>query len=39
MNIYQLRYFVTLAHLQHYTKSAEILHITQPNLTHAIHSL
>lgn len=39
MNLYQLRYFTKLARLQHYTKAAEELNITQPNLTHAIHSL
>ena len=25
MNLYHLRYFATLAHLEHYTKAAEIL--------------
>lgn len=30
MNLYHLRYFATLAHLEHYTKAAEILSITQP---------
>ena len=39
MNLYHLRYFVTLAHLEHYTKAAEILTITQPSLSHAISSL
>lgn len=39
MNLYHLRYFVTLAHLEHYTKAAEILSITQPSLSHAIASL
>jgi len=39
MNLYHLRYFVTLAHLEHYTKAAEILAITQPSLSHAISSL
>ena len=39
MNLYHLRYFVTLAHLEHYTKTAEILAITQPSLSHAIASL
>lgn len=39
MNLYHLRYFVTLAHLEHYTKSADILSITQPSLSHAISSL
>ena len=27
MNLYHLRYFATLAHLEHYTKAAEILSI------------
>ena len=39
MNLYHLRYFATLAHLEHYTKAAEILSITQPSLSHAISSL
>lgn len=39
MNLYYLRYFATLAHLEHYTKAAEILSITQPSLSHAISSL
>ena len=30
MNLYHLRYFVTLAHLEHYTKAADVLAITQP---------
>lgn len=36
MNLYHLRYFVTLAHLEHYTMAAEKLCITQPSLSHAI---
>lgn len=39
MNLYHLRYFVTLAHLEHYTKAAEELMITQPSLSHAISLL
>ena len=39
MNLYHLRQFATLAHLEHYTKAAEILSITQPSLSHAIASL
>jgi DNA-binding transcriptional LysR family regulator len=39
MNLYHLRYFVTLAHLEHYTNAADILSITQPSLSHAISSL
>lgn len=36
MNLFYLRYFVTLAHVQHYTKAAEQLCISQPSLSHAI---
>lgn len=39
MNLYHLRYFMTLAHLEHYTKAAEKLMITQPSLSSAISSL
>ena len=39
MNINQLQYFVTLAHMEHYTRAAEKLSITQPSLSHAISSL
>lgn len=39
MNLYHLRYFRTLAHMEHYTKSADMLAITQPSLSHAISSL
>lgn len=39
MNLYHLRYFVTLAHLEHYTRAAEELSITQPSLSHAISAL
>lgn len=39
MNLYHLRYFITLAHLEHYTKAAEKLMITQPSLSSAISSL
>lgn len=39
MNLYHLRYFVTLAHWEHYTKAAAELSITQPSLSHAISSL
>ena len=37
MNLYQLRYFVTLAKEERYTKATAKSHITQPSLTHAIH--
>lgn len=39
MNLFYLRYFVTLAHMQHYTKAAEHLCIAQPSLSHAIGQL
>lgn len=39
MNLNQLHYFVTLAHMEHYTKAAQKLAITQPSLSHAISSL
>lgn len=39
MNLYHLRYFAVLAHLEHYTRAAAELNITQPSLTHAINAL
>ena len=33
MNLNQLYYFKTLAELEHYTKAAEKLNISQPTLT------
>ncbi|MFQ8688826.1 MAG: LysR family transcriptional regulator [Blautia sp.] len=39
MNLFQLRYFVRLAHECHYTRAAEQLCITQPSLSHAISQL
>lgn len=39
MNLNQLHYFVTLAQVEHYTKAAEMLSITQPSLSHAISML
>lgn len=39
MNLDHLRYFVALSHTENYTKTAKLLHITQPSLTKAIHSL
>ena len=39
MNLNQLQYFVTLARLEHYTKAAEELKITQPSLSHAMSAL
>lgn len=39
MNLFYLRYFVTLAKVQQYTKAAEQLCIAQPSLSHAIAQL
>lgn len=39
MNLQHLRYFLTLADLEHYTDAARQLHITQPTLSHAIMML
>ena len=39
MNLFYLRYFVTLAHIGHYTHAAEQLCITQPSLSHAVAQL
>ena len=36
VNLLYLRYFVELAHTQHYTRAAEHLCITQPSLSHAV---
>lgn len=39
MELYQLRYFLTVAETEHLTHSAELLHIAQPSLTKVIHNL
>ena len=39
MNLNHLVYFRTLAKYEHYHKASEILHITQPSLSNAIHNL
>ena len=39
MNLYYIKYFVTLAEYKHYTKAANALCITQPSLSHAIAQL
>lgn len=39
MNLYQLYYFKTMAKLEHYTKAAEALSMSQPSLSHAISTL
>ena len=36
MNLDHLRYFEILAHLQHYGKAAEQLHVSQPSLNYAV---
>lgn len=38
MNLNQLHYFSKLAEVEHYTKAAEELKISQPSLSHAIGS-
>ena len=39
MDIQKLKYFQTTARLEHITRAAEVLHISQPSLTQAIHLL
>lgn len=39
MNLKQLKYFKVLAETEHMTKSAEMLFITQPSLSHSINEL
>lgn len=39
MNLNQLHYFVKLAQIEHYTRAAEELNISQPSLSHAIGML
>ena len=39
MNLRQLYYFKTIAELEHCTKAAEALYVSQPSLSHAIHEL
>ncbi|MGJ7920040.1 LysR family transcriptional regulator [Neobacillus sp. LXY-4] len=39
MNLYQMYYFKTMAKLEHYTKAAEALSMTQPSLSNAISAL
>lgn len=39
MNLNQLYYFQAIARLQHFTKAAEELHISQPSLSYAMSSL
>ena len=39
MDIQKLKYFYITAQLEHITRAAEQIHIAQPSLTQAIHSL
>ena len=39
MNLAQLTYFCHLAKTEHYTRSAESLHVSQSALSHSISSL
>ncbi len=39
MNLYHLRYFAVLARMEHYTRAAAALNITQPSLSHAVSAL
>ena len=39
MELSQLRYFKTVAEMEHFTRAAEALHISQPSLSKAIASL
>ncbi|WP_099205787.1 LysR family transcriptional regulator [Scatolibacter rhodanostii] len=39
MNYNHLKYFSVLAHLQHYTKAADVLQISQPSLSNAIRHM
>jgi DNA-binding transcriptional LysR family regulator len=39
MNLKQLYYFRTIAELEHYTRAAEKLYVSQSNLSHAIQEL
>ena len=39
MNLRQLYYFKTIAELEHYTRAAEALYVSQSSLSHAIREL
>lgn len=39
MELLKLRYFHAVAQLEHVTKAAELLHVSQPSLSQSIHSL
>lgn len=39
MNVAQLRYFVAVAQLEHYSRAAKALYITQPALSNSMNRL
>lgn len=39
MNLNQLRYFLKVAELQHFSRAAQELYVSQPSLTHAVKTL
>ena len=39
LELYQLRYFKTIAEVEHFTRAAEVLHVAQPSLSKAISNL
>ena len=39
MNLRQLQYFKTIAELEHYTRAAEKLYVSQSNLSHSMAAL
>ncbi len=39
MNLRQLQYFIAIAELEHYTRAAEKLYVSQSNLSHSIKEL
>ena len=39
LELYQLRYFKTIAETEHFTRAAEVLHVAQPSLSKAISNL
>lgn len=39
MTYIQIKYFITIARLKHYTKASEVLHVSQPSLSYSISSL
>lgn len=39
MNISQLKYFITVAQMEHYSKAASVLYVTQPALSNSVKRL